>query len=183
MPDDFAKSRRLLSLAVRVEKFMFSKKVIYLIFIYLSCHTIGDQKFNDHYLPDLKIKNVKSKYIAQEIPKPPPGRPVSSMHGLIDMEFDILIENFGSGDWKNDLCITYTFEGEGKEIKNSIMFENLIIPYASSQEVNFIVKNIFFKPNSVIFIINVNKIDSVGCGVFSEEIFYNNNTYKYNLSK
>ena len=162
---------------------MLFNKVIYLIFIFFSCHTIGDQKFNDKYLPDLKIKNVKSQYIVQEIPKPRPGQPVSTMGGLIDIEFYILVENIGSGDWENDLCISYNFEEDGSQTENSIIFEDLIIPYASSQEVNFIVKNIFQRPKSVTFIMNSNKIDSVGCGAFSEELFYNNNTYKYNLNK
>ncbi len=162
---------------------MLYNKVICLTFIFFSCHIIGNQKFNDNYLPDLKIKNVKSQYIFQEISKPSPGQPRSVIRGLMNIEFYILIENVGSGDWENNLCITYTFEQDGKQTENSLIFENLMIPYASSQEVNFIVKNIFQKPKFVTFILNSAKIDSSRCEAFSEELFYNNNTYKYNLSK
>ncbi len=162
---------------------MLYNKVIYIIFIFFSCHIIGNQKFNDNYLPDLKIKNVKSQYIFREISKTSPGQPVRTILGLMDIEFYILIENVGSGNWENNLFITYTFEEDGKQTENSVLFEDLMIPYASSQEVNFIVKNIFQKPKSVTFILNSAKIDSSRCGSFSEELFYNNNTYKYNLSK
>jgi hypothetical protein len=162
---------------------MLFNKVLYPIFIFFSCHTIGNQNFNDNYLPDLKIKNVKSQYIAHEIPKPPSGLPASRMDVIMDIEFYILIQNIGSGDWENDLCVIYNFEDDGSQTENYVMFEDLMIPYASSQEVNFIVKNIFKRPRSVTFIINANEIDSVGCGVFYKELFYNNNTYKYNLNK
>jgi hypothetical protein len=158
-------------------------KTIYLIFIFCSCHIIGDQKINNDYLPDLKIKNVKSRNITPKISKPSPGKPVSTTRGLMGIEFYILIENVGSGDWDNNLCLSYIFQENGRQTENSIMFEDLMIPYASSQEVTFTVKNIIQKPKSVTFILNPSNVDSSRCNAFSEELFYNNNIYKHYLSK
>jgi hypothetical protein len=162
---------------------MLFNKVIYIVLIFFSCHTIRNQKSDDNYLADLKVKNVKSQFISPEIPKRQPGQPVSTERGIIDIEFYILVENIGSGDWKNDLCICYHFEGVGSQNENYVIFEDLMIPYASSQEVTFMVNNIFQKPETVTFTINPNRNDSVGCAEFSEELFYNNNTYKYILRK
>lgn len=173
----------MLDLRGRAKKYMLYNKTVYFIFIFCSCHIIGDQKINNDYLPDLKIKNVKSRIIAPKISKPLPGQPVSTIRGLMGIEFYILIENIGSGDWDNNLCLTYLFEQNGKRTENSILFEDLMIPYASSQEVTFMVKNILQKPKSVTFILNPSNIDSSSCNTFSEELFYNNNTFKYILRK
>ncbi len=158
-------------------------KVIYFTLIFFSCYTTGNQKFGNSYLPDLKIKNVKSRIIMHEISQSPHGQPISPQWGLKDIEFMIVIENIGSGDWKHDLCVLFNFEWDGRHTENHLIFEDLRIPYASSKEIWFMVKDIFQKPNSVTFMINGNEEDSFGCGVFSEELFYNNNSYIYHLNK
>lgn len=149
----------------------------------MSCTSIKNQQFKDQYLPDLKIKNVEYSIYQHEIVSDEPGHPKSIFMGLLDIELRITIENIGSGDWNSDLCILCTLNEDRRQNQRFLLFENLKAPYASRKTILVDINDLIRQPKAIVINLNPQDLDSLECNSFCEENFYNNNSFKLNLSK
>jgi hypothetical protein len=149
--------------------------------VFLSCTPIKDQQFKNHYLPDLKIKNVEYHIYQHEIVSGEPGHPKRAFIGLLDVELSVTIENIGSGDWNSDLCILCALDENRRQNNRFLLFENLKIPYASKITKLVVLKDLIRRPKTITITLNPQNVDSLECNSFCEGNFYNNNSFKLNL--
>ena len=160
--------------------FIKSFHFLFLFLFYLdSCHPMRSQQPGDDYLPDLKIQNVRYAFIRQDITTKKNEPKMTIMSPIIDLEFYIMIENIGTADWEDDLCIYYNLDTGWEQ--DIIRIEALQIPYALNAEVSFILMNLTRRPKTATIILNPADTDSAAGCIFVKEAFYNNNIYQINF--
>ena len=161
--------------------FIKSFHFLFLFLFYLdSCHPMRSQQPGDDYLPDLKIQNVRYAFIRQDITTKKNEPKMTIMSPIIDLEFYITIENIGTADWAENLCVYYNLDNGWEQ--DIIKIEGLEFPYALNAEVSFILKNLARQPKTATIIINPADADSVYECEFVQEAFFNNNIYEIDFN-
>ena len=133
-------------------------------------------------LPDLRINNVQYRIEKHEIDTDRPDQPQMTLMGLLDIVLTIQIENIGSGNWDNDICLLCTLEEEQNSEDRFILYENLIVPYATRTEIIIVLAKLIRQPTTITVNLNLPDVDSLTCDRFTEENFYNNNLFKLSIN-
>ena len=144
-----------------------------LLFYLGSCHPVRDRQLVDDYLPDLKIQNLRYSFIYSDITTPDHVPPKAVAPHLRNLEFYIMIDNIGTADWDDDLCIYYNLDQDREQ--GVIRIEELNIPYACKSEVFFTLNCNMRRPKTATIILNPAETDSADGCRFVKEAFYNNN--------
>lgn len=161
--------------------------LIFSIFLFLfleqSQSQIEKNLDSESCLPDLKFYKTDYEYIKHSRPNSKPGMP--HRRGYVGqiraIRFIITIENIGTLDWDNDLYILYQFDDKINSYPDTIVIEDLLIPYALKESIELKINSPSGNPQFITFFLNTTKTDSLDTYKIFDEFYYKNNSIEVKL--
>ena len=161
---------------------IFSSVLMTFFLCNIHCQTSGWKTQNEN-LPDLKIDNIHFEYLKRPKPERKPGMSRRTfIRPPYAIRFNISISNIGTENWNHDLYILYTFDENAPFKQDTIVIEDLIIPYALKGAVEIEVDYPSPRLRSITFYLNTTKADSIEHYRIYDEFYYRNNSFKVELN-